>query len=74
MTPYPSSPGLWRLEAAAKMVGMSIRTLARNCESGAIPVSLVRIGPRLRFVKATELTAFLAARPDQAASEPDLFK
>lgn len=74
MSSYPSSPGLWRLAVAAKAAGMSSDTLARSCESGAIPVSLVRIGPRLRFVKATEFTAFLAARPAQAASEPDLFK
>lgn len=68
MDPYPSSPGLWRLSAAAKVVGMSPDTLARGCESGEIPIALVRIGPRLRFVKAAELSAYLASRP----AEPDL--
>lgn len=69
MDANPPSAGLWRLAAAAKMAGLSPDTLARSCESGEIPVTLVRLGPRLRFVRAAELTAYLAARQ----SERNLF-
>ncbi len=70
MDPYPSSPGLWRLAAAASIAGLSPDLLARSCESGEIPVTLVQLGPRLRFVKATEFAAWLKSRD----AEKDLFR
>jgi hypothetical protein len=43
------------------MANVSADVLARSCERGEIPVTLVRLGPRLRFVKVAEFTAWLSA-------------
>jgi hypothetical protein len=56
----PSSPGLWRLAAAARMTGLSPDAFAGACRLGQIPVEIVEIGPRaFRFVKADQLTTWL---------------
>lgn len=58
---YEPTPGLYRLTAAARRCGMSADTFAAAADRGDIPVRIVRVGPRgLRFVRVTELSAFLA--------------
>ena len=48
--PYPPSPGLWRIAAAAKHAGMSVRMFEAACERDDIPVTVVRVGTH-RFVR-----------------------
>lgn len=74
MDSYPSSAGFWRLAFAAKVIGMSPYKLARSCERGEIPVTVVRLGPHLRFVNASEFSAYLSAQSHTRAAELDLFK
>jgi hypothetical protein len=60
MDKYPSTPGLWRLAAAARMAGLAPDTFAKAARLGQIPVEIVEIGPRaFRFVKADQLTQWL---------------
>jgi hypothetical protein len=55
-----SSPGLWRLNAAASMVGLSPDAFAEACDRGDLPIEVIRIGPRgFRYVRVRELAAFL---------------
>lgn len=59
---HADAPGLYRLGAAAARVGMTPETFTAACDAGEIPVKVLRIGPRgLRYVKTTELEAFLGA-------------
>ncbi|WP_042886309.1 helix-turn-helix transcriptional regulator [Cupriavidus necator] len=57
----PSAPpGLYRLAAAAAVVGISVDLLEASIKRGDIPVNLVKLGERgLAFVRATELHAWL---------------
>lgn len=56
-------PALIRLNAAARLVGMTPEALAALCKAGDIPVELLSIGPRgLRYVRASELGAWLHGR------------
>ena len=56
-------PGLLRLNAAARLVGMPPEALAALCKAGDIPVELLTLGRRgLRYVRASELGAFLHGR------------
>lgn len=58
--PAPSSPGLWRVAAAAQLFGLSVDAFCAACEDGSLPIRLERIGPRgLRFVRASEVQKFL---------------
>lgn len=70
----PSSPGLWRLAAAARMAGMSPDSLAALCERGEVPVTLERLGPRgLRYVRCAELNAWLQGRSTKTGVAADEF-
>lgn len=66
---YPPSSGLWRLSAAARMAGIAPDTLARACHEKRIPVELLELGPRSRFVRSEQFQAWLSARSAPA----DLF-
>lgn len=58
--PTPSSPGLWRLAAAAARLGLHPETLAAAADAGELPITIVRLGPRgTRFVRAAEIENFL---------------
>jgi hypothetical protein len=70
---YPSSPDFWRLSTAARMAGISPDVLARACATGAIPVTMVELGPRSRFVKVSEFNAWRAGKAGATASDVDLF-
>jgi len=50
------------------MAGLTPETLARACEEKRIPVELVELGPRSRFVRMEQFQAWLSAR-----SSVDLF-
>jgi hypothetical protein len=68
--PFPPSPGLWRLAAAAGFTGLTPHQLLRGCLAGVIPVSIIKLGERSHFVRADELKAWLAtSRP----AEENLF-
>jgi hypothetical protein len=69
--PNPSTPGLWRLATAARYAGITPDMLARACMAGEVPVELVRVGPRLRFVRAEQFQAWLAGN---GKPESDLFR
>ncbi len=60
--PTPSSPGLWRLAAAAARLGLHPETLAAAADAGELtPITIVRIGPRgTRFVRAADVEVFLS--------------
>lgn len=64
--PYPSSPNLWPLSVAARMENLDPRTLAKACLEGRIPVTLVALGERSRFVKADEFNAWRQGRRPSA--------
>lgn len=66
-----NTAGLWRLAAAAKRAGLSPELFTKACERGEIPVSLVRLGERLVFVRAAELEAWL--QPAAPLPEVNLF-
>ena len=70
--PYPPSPGLWRVGAAARMVGVSPRVLARACQLNVIPVTLVVLGERSRFVRIDEFEAWRKSFSD-ARTDENLF-
>ena len=62
--PFPSSPGLCRLDNAARRVGVSPRVLAEACQSGRIPVAFVQLGPRSRFVHTHQFDNWLKSLGD----------
>lgn len=64
------APDLWRLGAAASYVGLTPKQLATACRRKRIPVSLVELGPRSRYVRASEFNAW---RATLRAGEPNLF-
>ncbi|WP_316150066.1 hypothetical protein [Cupriavidus sp. BIC8F] len=57
----PSAPpGLYRIAAAAAVVGISVDLLEASIKRGDIPVNLIKLGERgLVFVRAAELHAWL---------------
>lgn len=58
------TPGLYRVAYAANRCGLSTEAFVTAADLGDIPVPVLRIGPRaLRFVRATELSAFLQGSP-----------
>lgn len=59
--PNPSSPGLWKLSVAAQHAGLTPRQLASACTSGHIPVRLVTLGEKSRFVVIEDLNRWLAS-------------
>jgi hypothetical protein len=62
--------GLWRIAPAATKLGISPDALEAASLAGTIPIEVLRIGPRsLRYVRFSELQAFLAARPASGARE-----
>lgn len=60
--PSKDSPGLFRLQAAAAMAGMSSPTFEAAVKTGVIPVEIIRTTPRMAYVRATELNAFLKGK------------
>jgi hypothetical protein len=56
---HSDRPGLYRLAFAAQRVGMPPATFEEACTAGQIPIQIIRISPRLAFVRAAELSAFL---------------
>lgn len=59
----PPCSGLWRLGAAARLAGVPPESLARACRDKRIPVELVELGPRSRFVRVEQFQSWLSARP-----------
>ncbi|QRQ86262.1 hypothetical protein [Cupriavidus oxalaticus] len=63
-----ASPGLYRLAAAAALVGISVDLLESAIRRGEAPLELVKLGERgLLFVRASELHAWL--KPTAATAE-----
>jgi hypothetical protein len=55
-------PGLYRIGAAASIAGLSQEAFAKACAAGSIPLQIVSIGPRLRYVRAEEFTRWLKGK------------
>lgn len=67
--PTAETVGLMRASAAAPMFDLSVNAFCASCESGDLPIRLVRIGPRrLRFVRSAEVHEFLSPKV-RAASD-----
>lgn len=60
MDKQPSLTGLWRIGPVAKKLGVSVEVFRKACESGAIPVTVVSLGPRSTYVKVSEFEAWHA--------------
>ncbi len=56
---HDDRPGLWRLGPAASKAGLSADTFAAASEAGTIPVRVIKLGPRSRYVPAAEFKAWL---------------
>ncbi len=55
---------MWRIEAAARMAGMSANLLEAGITRGEIPITLRRVGPGgRRFVNIEQLKSWLAGAP-----------
>jgi len=54
--------GLCRLSAGARLARISPELFEAGIEDGAIPLELIRIGRRFKYVRATDLAAWLAGR------------
>lgn len=54
--------GLLRLSAAAALAKISPELFEHGIESGAIPLQIIRIGKRFKYVNACELGAWLHGR------------
>lgn len=54
--------GLWRLSAAAHQARISPELFEAGVEDGSIPLELIRIGRRFKYVRAADLAAWLAGR------------
>lgn len=54
--------GLSRLSSAANLANLTPEMLEKGIEDGVIPLELIRIGPRLKFVRSTDLAAWLAGK------------
>jgi hypothetical protein len=62
--PYPSTPGLYPIGAAAREAGMSAALLEAGIERGEIPAVLRRVGPsNKRFVAIDQLRAWIREKP-----------
>jgi hypothetical protein len=58
--PYPSTPGLWPIRAAAVYVGISVNGLQAGIDNGDIPVLVHRVGPSgKRYVHVEQLVAWV---------------
>lgn len=65
---------MWRIEAAARMAGMSANLLEAGIDRGDIPVTLRRVGPGgRRFVNISQLQRWLDGTP-ATAREENLFE
>lgn len=62
-TPGFDQPGLYRLSAAAAMAGLTPSALEAASKAGTIPIEIIRLSPRLAFVRASELNDFLKGNP-----------
>ena len=66
--PSTDQAGLWRIGPAAAKLGMSADALEAASLDGSIPIEVLKIGPRgLRYVRYSQLQAFLGAHPSPAA-------
>jgi hypothetical protein len=54
--------GLCRLSSAAQLAKISPETFEKGIEEGAIPLELIRIGQRLKYVRSTDLAAWLSGK------------
>jgi hypothetical protein len=64
-----ASPGLYRLAAAASLVGISVDLLESAIKRGDAPLELIKLGDRgLLFVRAAELHAWLKGAAAVGAS------
>lgn len=57
-----TTPGLLRLSAAAALAKISPELFEDGVESGAIPLQIIRIGKRFKFINACDLGAWLHGR------------
>jgi hypothetical protein len=70
---YPSTPGLYPIERAARIAGMSSALLEAGIVAGQIPVMLRKVGPsNKRFVNVEQLNAWINEKP--AADGNNLFQ
>lgn len=56
-------PGLYRIGAAAHLAGLRPEAFARACAAGDIPLEIVVVGPRLRYVRAEQFQTWLKGNP-----------
>jgi hypothetical protein len=74
MTHNPPSPddppaqGLLRLASAATLAGISPEIFEAGVANGSIPVAIIQPGQRVRYVRSTELGAWLYARSKSSHS------
>lgn len=54
--------GLVRLSAAARLAGVTPELLEIGAADGSVPLEIIQIGKRVKFVRGTELGAWLHGR------------
>ncbi len=54
--------GLCRLSSAANLAKLSPELFEQGIEDGAIPLELIRIGKRFKYVRSTDLAAWLSGQ------------
>lgn len=57
---HADAPRLWRLGPAAKKAGITPAAFAEASAAGRIPVRVIQLSARGRYVPAAELAAWLA--------------
>ncbi len=56
---HADAPGLWRLGVAAHKAGLSPDAFEAASLAGTIPVRVMKLGPRSRYVPAAEFKQWL---------------
>lgn len=57
--PHNDAPGLCRLSAAARRAGLTAEKFEEASAAGLIPVAVIRLSPRMAYVRIAELEAWL---------------
>jgi len=57
--PHNDTPGLCRLSAAARRAGLTAEKFEEASTAGLIPVAVIRLSPRMAYVKCIELENWL---------------
>lgn len=58
----PTPMGLSRVASAANLANISPALFEKGLEDGTIPLEVIRIGKRFKYVRSTELGAWLSGR------------